>query len=181
MKKVSKSKSSDESQEAQPSIAELILKVQQQLSFLEKKIDTLIGQQASRPASQPVSQPFSQPRFDQQRHQGAPRQDNDYRQRVLHKAVCADCSKECEVPFKPSQDRPVYCKDCFSKRKAGASSFGERPDSAPRHTGSAREGHFDKPHGGPKKKFFEKGKFFEKKKFYEKKRPGAKKRKSSRG
>ncbi|MCK5451357.1 MAG: hypothetical protein KAI70_06295, partial [Candidatus Omnitrophica bacterium] len=25
--------------------------------------------------------------------------------------------KECEVPFKPRDDRPVYCKDCFSKRK----------------------------------------------------------------
>ncbi|MFC1666526.1 CxxC-x17-CxxC domain-containing protein [Candidatus Omnitrophota bacterium] len=37
--------------------------------------------------------------------------------REMHKAICADCSKECEVPFKPSGDRPVYCKDCFSKRK----------------------------------------------------------------
>lgn len=34
-----------------------------------------------------------------------------------HKAICAECNKECEVPFKPSGDRPVYCKDCFSKRK----------------------------------------------------------------
>lgn len=33
------------------------------------------------------------------------------------KAVCAECKKECEVPFKPSGDRPVYCRDCFSKRK----------------------------------------------------------------
>ena len=39
--------------------------------------------------------------------------------REMHKAVCADCKKECEVPFKPSGDRPVYCKDCFSKRKTG--------------------------------------------------------------
>jgi len=29
------------------------------------------------------------------------------------------CNKECEVPFKPSGDRPVYCKECFSKRKGG--------------------------------------------------------------
>ncbi len=39
--------------------------------------------------------------------------------REMFKAVCADCQKECEVPFKPSGDRPVYCKDCFSKRKGG--------------------------------------------------------------
>ena len=41
------------------------------------------------------------------------------RPREMHKATCADCQKECEVPFKPSGDRPVYCKDCFSKRKGG--------------------------------------------------------------
>jgi CxxC-x17-CxxC domain-containing protein len=35
----------------------------------------------------------------------------------MHKAVCADCHKECEVPFKPRQDRPVYCRDCFQKHK----------------------------------------------------------------
>ena len=39
------------------------------------------------------------------------------RPREMHKAVCADCKQECEVPFKPSGDRPVYCKACFSKRK----------------------------------------------------------------
>lgn len=35
----------------------------------------------------------------------------------MHKAVCADCGKECEVPFKPTEGRPVYCKDCYSKHK----------------------------------------------------------------
>ncbi|MFH1878481.1 MAG: CxxC-x17-CxxC domain-containing protein [Candidatus Omnitrophota bacterium] len=37
--------------------------------------------------------------------------------REMHKATCSDCKKECEVPFKPSGDRPIYCKDCYSKRK----------------------------------------------------------------
>ncbi len=39
--------------------------------------------------------------------------------REMHKAVCADCKKECEVPFKPREDRPVYCRECFSKHKDG--------------------------------------------------------------
>ena len=39
--------------------------------------------------------------------------------REMHKAICAECKKECEVPFKPREDRPVYCKECFSKRKEG--------------------------------------------------------------
>jgi CxxC-x17-CxxC domain-containing protein len=34
-----------------------------------------------------------------------------------HTAICSDCKKECTVPFKPSGDRPVYCKECFAKRK----------------------------------------------------------------
>jgi len=35
----------------------------------------------------------------------------------MHKSVCADCGKECEVPFKPTGDRPVYCKECWAKRR----------------------------------------------------------------
>ncbi|MBU0459961.1 MAG: DNA-directed RNA polymerase [Nanoarchaeota archaeon] len=37
--------------------------------------------------------------------------------REMHKAVCADCGKECDVPFKPSGDRPVYCRECYGKHK----------------------------------------------------------------
>jgi len=37
--------------------------------------------------------------------------------REMFKATCADCGKECEVPFKPSEDRPVYCRDCYQKHK----------------------------------------------------------------
>ncbi len=37
--------------------------------------------------------------------------------REMHKATCADCGNECEVPFKPSKDKPVYCRDCFRKHK----------------------------------------------------------------
>ena len=37
--------------------------------------------------------------------------------REMHKATCADCKQECEVPFKPREDRPVYCRACFQKRK----------------------------------------------------------------
>ena len=35
----------------------------------------------------------------------------------MHKVTCSECKKETEVPFKPREDRPVYCKDCFAKRK----------------------------------------------------------------
>ncbi len=37
--------------------------------------------------------------------------------REMHKATCSDCGKECEVPFKPAEGKPVYCRDCFQKHR----------------------------------------------------------------
>ncbi len=37
--------------------------------------------------------------------------------REMHKAVCSECKKECEVPFKPTEGKPVFCLDCFKKKK----------------------------------------------------------------
>ena len=37
--------------------------------------------------------------------------------REMHKAVCSECKKECEVPFKPTEGKPVYCKECFAKKR----------------------------------------------------------------
>ena len=33
----------------------------------------------------------------------------------MHRAVCDNCGNECEVPFRPTSGRPVYCSDCFEK------------------------------------------------------------------
>ena len=38
--------------------------------------------------------------------------------REMHKAVCATCGAECEVPFEPRGDRPVYCSDCFANSRS---------------------------------------------------------------
>ncbi len=38
-------------------------------------------------------------------------------EREMHKAVCADCGQDCEVPFKPTAGKPVYCRDCYQKHK----------------------------------------------------------------
>jgi CxxC-x17-CxxC domain-containing protein len=40
-------------------------------------------------------------------YQGLPRQ--------TYHAICANCGKECEVPFQPRGDRPVYCSECYAK------------------------------------------------------------------
>ncbi len=37
--------------------------------------------------------------------------------REMHKATCSECGKECEVPFKPTEGKPVYCKECYAKKR----------------------------------------------------------------
>jgi CxxC-x17-CxxC domain-containing protein len=32
-------------------------------------------------------------------------------------ATCANCGKACQVPFRPSGEKPVYCNDCFGNPK----------------------------------------------------------------
>ncbi len=37
-------------------------------------------------------------------------------QREMFPAICATCGVETTVPFQPSGDRPVYCRDCYQSR-----------------------------------------------------------------
>ena len=41
----------------------------------------------------------------------------DFGPRQMFKATCSDCGKECEVPFKPTEGRPIYCRECFQKHR----------------------------------------------------------------
>jgi CxxC-x17-CxxC domain-containing protein len=45
-------------------------------------------------------------------------------QRVETKTVCSQCGKETTVPFKPTQGRPVYCRECFQQRRTMGASTG---------------------------------------------------------
>lgn len=38
-------------------------------------------------------------------------------ERKMWDAVCSECGKECKVPFEPDEDRPVYCKECYKKKR----------------------------------------------------------------
>ena len=39
----------------------------------------------------------------------------------MTKVICSSCGVECEVPFKPTSSKPVYCDDCFAKKGKGGS------------------------------------------------------------
>jgi len=43
--------------------------------------------------------------------------ERSFEPREMHKATCSECKKECEVPFKPTEGKPVYCKECYAKKK----------------------------------------------------------------
>ena len=46
------------------------------------------------------------------------RKDRDDREPVtMHKVICDGCNEECEVPFRPSGDKPVYCSSCFRNKR----------------------------------------------------------------
>ena len=40
--------------------------------------------------------------------------------RSMHKVICAVCGQVTEVPFLPTQGRPVYCQDCFQQIRTRA-------------------------------------------------------------
>jgi CxxC-x17-CxxC domain-containing protein len=39
------------------------------------------------------------------------------RERVETHTTCSACGKETTVPFRPTQGRPVFCRECFQQRK----------------------------------------------------------------
>jgi len=145
-----------------------IAKIHEQLVLLDKKVDMLIAKtMAPKPAE---VKPFSNPKpfqLQSNAHAQAQRQNERFRERVMHKAICADCRKQCEVPFRPSGDRPVYCQACFSRRKNVGSnnSFKTNVDSRARQTQAVPAAGITKP------------RVIEKKKSVIKKKPVSKKKK----
>lgn len=71
---------------------------------------------------------------------------------TMHKAVCDECHNNCEVPFRPSGDKPIFCNDCFSSKRgnddrAPRKDFGG--DRAPRRDFDKPSQSFSKPTPAP--------------------------------
>lgn len=39
------------------------------------------------------------------------------------RVTCDKCAKSCEVPFKPTGNKPVYCSDCFRKNEKKSTKY----------------------------------------------------------
>ncbi len=45
----------------------------------------------------------------------------DREEKQMFTAVCDQCGQECEVPFKPSSNKPIFCSKCFEGKEGNKS------------------------------------------------------------
>lgn len=92
-----------------------------------------------RDSDRPEKREFTRPNrpkkeFDRNDSGSSGRKDSGFE---LHHAICDKCGIECDVPFKPTGNKPIYCRTCF---RAGASESGGRSNSYDRE----RSNNFDR-------------------------------------
>ncbi len=39
----------------------------------------------------------------------------------MHQATCDNCRKSCEVPFRPTSGKPIFCSSCFESQRGSES------------------------------------------------------------
>jgi len=55
--------------------------------------------------------------------------------KIMHSAICSSCGQSCEVPFRPTGEKPVFCSNCFGEQRGESSApsrFPRREPGAPR-------------------------------------------------
>jgi CxxC-x17-CxxC domain-containing protein len=68
-------------------------------------------------------------RFGERSFKKSPRERDVNGRGDMFPAVCANCSKACEVPFKPNGKKPVYCTNCFGAGAGGGAPRGNPFDN----------------------------------------------------
>ena len=132
----------------------LLSKINQRLTSLENKVDMLVsrGLPARVVESKPLPASVQKPPVQvKPGNAGRPDYGNRAKKRMMYKIICADCKKESEIPFRPRDDRPVYCRECFARRKAGNSAR-TGIDSKPQETPLAHINQIDQKQVGEKEK-----------------------------
>jgi len=65
--------------------------------------------------------------FGKNKNSDSPRSDrrdsgrSSFSNNQMFTAVCDKCGKKCEVPFKPTGGKPIFCNDCFSQNRGSGS------------------------------------------------------------
>lgn len=110
-------------------INELMAQIQQQLAVLDRKLDAFMTKSLTELAQVMAASKPAQIVHVPAPSGSSPRPNDQRPLRQMYAVVCFDCGKDTEIPFKPSGDRPVYCKECFSKRKSGQGP--NKPNTSP--------------------------------------------------
>lgn len=82
------------------------------------------------------------------------RQRDNRGRREMHQAICSQCGKDCQVPFRPTGDKPVYCSDCYEKLANNSNSWSygnnrpQRPSFGDRNSGGNRNFSNNRDFGG---------------------------------
>ncbi|HIJ10906.1 TPA: hypothetical protein HA278_02505 [Candidatus Woesearchaeota archaeon] len=84
------------------------------------------GEKLPKKTSRPKRR-FSKERFSQDSSYG--RGNNS----GFTEVICASCGKKTDVPFKPTSNKPVYCRDCFGNKDRVRSSSPHNNDSKAIH------------------------------------------------
>lgn len=54
--------------------------------------------------------------FDRGENRGGGRDRRDGDRPQMHRATCNECGSSCEVPFKPTGSKPIFCSNCFERK-----------------------------------------------------------------
>ena len=92
-------------------------KIQAQLAVLDRKLDAFMTKSLTELAQARALHVQKPPQSVPYSSQPASRPNEQRPLRQMYAVVCFECGKDTEIPFKPSGDRPVYCQECFAKRK----------------------------------------------------------------
>lgn len=55
--------------------------------------------------------------FGNRQNRFSPRGDNRSGPVIKHSAICDQCKQNCEVPFRPTGNKPIYCSNCFEGKR----------------------------------------------------------------
>lgn len=67
-------------------------------------------------------------RYGMNRDRGFGDRGNRGSRNQMHEATCSKCGKSCQVPFRPTGSKPVFCSSCFEQTNQ-KSSFSPREDN----------------------------------------------------
>lgn len=126
MKKNYKGRVSRQSSKPEADAASAISRLERQLGNIEKKVD-LILEFLSASSLQKRHIAGSSNRFDRLSRYGGSHPKDIYGERNYTKIICSICKKECEVPFKPREGKPAYCRECLPKNSSPRSMKGISP------------------------------------------------------